>query len=268
MTTLANTPIEAKDFLPFSDDSAARFVHREGVLLLGGGRPLLMQIAHPLVAKGVAEHSSFRFGRIHRLLRTLRPTLAVVFGTKRQAHEAIAGINRIHDGVTGAGYAASDPQLLLWVLATLIDSSLVMYERFVRPLRPDEKQRYYEDMKRIGGLLGIPPEVMPGDIDGLQGYVAGMCETLVVSDEAREIAAALFAANFATWAVFPPLRALTSGLLPEPLRAQFGLGWGAKREAALDAFASASRAVAPRLPARLRAPPWFVMPGSQGIRSR
>jgi uncharacterized protein (DUF2236 family) len=229
-------------------------------LLLGGGRALLMQIAHPLVARGVAEHSSFRKARVDRLLRTLRPTLAVVFGTKEQALEAVAGINRVHDGVTGSGYAANDPQLLLWVLATLIDSSVVMYERFVGSLPPDEKQRYYEDVKRIGGLLGIPPEVMPEDIDALQRYVTGMCETLEVSDDAREIADALFAANLATWAVLPPLRALTAGLLPEPLRLQFRLGWGPRREAALDALAAASRAMAPRLPARLRAPPWFVMP--------
>jgi uncharacterized protein (DUF2236 family) len=258
--TTPATPATTVDFLPFGDDSAARRVHREGLLLLGGGRALLMQIAHPLVARGVAEHSGYRTDRVGRLLRTLRPTLAAVFGTREQAFEAVAAINRVHDGVKGPGYAASDPQLLLWVLTTLIDTSLVMYERFVGPLNGDERQAYYEDAARIGGLLGIPAEVMPADVDALQAYVAGMCETLVVSDEAREIADALFATNLLTWPIFPPLRTLTAGLLPEPLREQFGLGWGPKREATLDAFSTVSRAIVPRLPAKLKAPPWFVMP--------
>ena len=106
---------------------AQRVLH-EGVLLLGGGRALLMQIAHPLVASGVAEHSNFRTDRIDRLLRTLRLTLAIVFGSREQALAAAGSINRVHEGVAGAGYAARDPELLLWVLATLIDTSLAMHD--------------------------------------------------------------------------------------------------------------------------------------------
>ena len=253
-------------FLPFTDNSMARRVHREGILLLGGGRALLMQIAHPMVARGVAEHSHFRAGRIQRLLRTLRPTLAIVFGTREQALAAAAGINHIHERVTGSGYAAKDPELLLWVLATLIDTSVVMHERFVRPLKATERSAYYEDMCRVGALLEIPPGVMPGDLEALQAYVRDMTESLAVTDEAREVAEALFASNLLTWPLLRSTRALTSGLLPEPLRAQFALPWGPKRQRALDVTARASRAVLPRLPSRLRAPPWFLLPGQGGQR--
>lgn len=238
----------------------ARRVHREGVLLLGGGRALLMQIAHPLVAKGVAEHSNFRADRINRLLRTLRPMLSIVFGTKEQALSAATGVNRIHEDVTGAGYAARDPDLLLWVLATLIDTSVVMHELFVRHLGADERATYYDDMCHVGALLGIPADVMPTNIDALQAYVAHLNETLVVSNEAKEITEALFESNPLTWPIMRSVRLLTAGLLPRPLRVQFGLEWGPKRQVALEALCRTSRTVGPRLPAGLRAPPWFLMP--------
>jgi uncharacterized protein (DUF2236 family) len=248
------------DFLPFSPDSMAHRVHRESVLLLGGGRALLMQIAHPTVARGVAEHSNFRTGRLNRLLRTLRPTLAIVLGTKEQALAGAASINRIHQTVTGNGYRATDPDLLLWVLATLIDTSLLMHELFIRPLTAEEAVAYYEDSKRIGSLLQLPPETLPADLDGLRSYTHEMSHSLQVTDEARNIAEALFSAGPTTWPVMRSIRQLTSGLLPEPLRDQFDLPWGSKREQALKGLEASSRVLLPRLPAALRAPPWFLTP--------
>src|SRR2546428_3358008 len=112
-------------------------LHREVVLLDGWGRAILLQLAHPLVAQGVADHSGFatqRRGHVKRLKRTLRAMLALTFGTPEEAEKAAAGINRIHDRVHGrlaqaAGafapgtpYSAHDPALLAWVHVTLIDS--------------------------------------------------------------------------------------------------------------------------------------------------
>src|SRR5688500_15582995 len=95
-----HSPAQADAHAPFfPSDSAVRQVHEEGVLILGGARALLMQIAHPAVARGVAEHSSYKHDRIGRLLRTLRSTFAMVYGTEAQAHASAAGINRIHEGV-------------------------------------------------------------------------------------------------------------------------------------------------------------------------
>jgi uncharacterized protein (DUF2236 family) len=253
-----------------------RRVHSEGVLLLGGGRALLMQIAHPDVARGVAEHSRFREERFGRLLRTLRPMFAIAFGTREQAIAAVSSINRIHEGVAGPsagsgqapstgpgrrpGYRASDPALLLWVLATLIDTGLVMHDRFVRPLARDEAQAYYDDMRRFGLLFGLAPEQMPATVEDLRAYVEEMSSSLQVSDEAREIASALFDGGLLLTPATAPMRQLTAGLLHPALRDQFGLSWGPGRERVLHAFAKTSRVVVPRLPRRLRAPPWFVMP--------
>lgn len=237
-----------------------RRIHSEGVLLLGGGRALLMQIAHPDVARGVAEHSRFREERFGRLVRTLRPMFAIAFGTRDQALAAAANVNRVHEGVVGYGYRAADPALLLWVLATLIDTAIVMHERFVRLLTADEASAYYEDMRRFGLLFGLEPDEMPATVGELRAYVEEMSTSLRVSDEAREIASTLFDGNLLLAPAMVTVRELTAGLLHPALRAQLGLTWGPGREQALRAFTGASRLVLPRVPRALKAPPWFVMP--------
>ena len=246
--------------LPFPEDSAVRRMHNEGVLLLGGGRALLLQIAHPVVAAGVANHSSYRTERWRRLLRTLRPMHEIVFGSRDQALAAAQGTNRIHKRVTGPGYDARDPALLLWVLATLIDTSLVMRERFIGPLAPEEAEAYYADMCRLGLLLDVPADCLPADLAAFRTYFEDTLASLEVSEAGRGIARELLKLTPTSWPAIAPLRLLTAGLLPESLREQFGLGWGAKREATLQAIEAFSRAVVPRLPGRLRRPPWFLMP--------
>ncbi|HWW54878.1 MAG TPA: oxygenase MpaB family protein, partial [Acidimicrobiales bacterium] len=97
----------------FPADAVVRRVDAEMVLLLGGGRALLMQLAHPSVAAGVAEHSDFEQDPLSRLRRTLEATYTVVFGTEAQARRVGEALHRVHDRVTGAGYQANDPELLL-----------------------------------------------------------------------------------------------------------------------------------------------------------
>jgi uncharacterized protein (DUF2236 family) len=248
------------DFLPFSPDSMLRRVHQEGVLLLGGGRALLMQIAHPLVARGVAEHSSFKSDRIGRLLRTLRPMFAIAFGTKEQALAAAASVRRRHAAVNGDAYRAEDADLLLWVLATLIDTTLLAQKLFVRPLSQAEASAYYADMMRVGMLLGVPPDIMPADLAAFEGYVRQMVGSLAVTDEARLIARAIFAGGLPLAVPLRAVEQLTAGLLPPRLREGFGLSWSPRRQAGLDAACRALRLLRPAVPARLRLPPPFLLP--------
>lgn len=248
--------------LPFADDSAIRRVHGEGILLLGGGRALLMQIAHPSVARGVAEHSSFRHDRLQRLLRTLRPIFAIVYGSRDQAMAAARSINRTHDYVRGEGYDAHDPELLLWVWATLFDTALELHRLFVRPLAAYEKDAYYRDFQHVGELLGVPSWLLPSDIEAFAAYVQSRVTSLQVSDEARRIAGHILRPLPPQWAVMWPLRQLTSGLLPPLLRDQYGLTWGTKRQCALDVTAALSRRLLPFVPRSLRQPPALLMPRS------
>ena len=243
----------------YSDDSITRRVSRENVLLLGGGRALLMQLAHPSVAAGVDEHSDFRVRPIRRFRRTIRMTMAIIFGDRSTALAAARAVNRAHAGVKGEGYRAMDPDLLLWVHATLVDTSLVTYETFVAPLSEVERETFYQESKVGGELLGIPRERFPRRLADFDDYM----RDIVASGEVRVGRRAL---ELARQVLRPPVtmlpglamipfEVLTAGLLPTPLREQYGLAWGPGRR---RMFHLATRTV-PRAVA-LTPPPLRVWP--------
>ena len=245
----------------FGEHTVLRQVNAESVLILGGGRALLMQIAHPQVAAGVAEHSKFREDRLGRLLRTLRPVYSISFGSTEQAETAARRVRGAHDRVVGAGYRAQDPALLLWVHATLIDTALVMYERLVEPLSEESRERYYQETTVMAELWGLPTEALPRTHADLEAYVAEQVATLEVSPVARELAREIFRLQPPHLA--PALlvaRELTSGLLPPRLRSQFDLDWGPTRAATLDVASRLSRALLPLLPRAWRRPPALLLP--------
>ncbi|MGH2529834.1 MAG: oxygenase MpaB family protein [Actinomycetota bacterium] len=230
----------------------------EIVVILGAGRALLMQIAHPLVAAGVCDHSHFGIDAFTRLWRTIDTVLTVAFGDTEQAMAAADRVTEIHRGVVGTRdgrpYRALDPDLLLWVHATLVDTALVTYERFVAPLTRSERESYYLEMRRFAAAFGVPQEVVPTDLATFDGYLHGTLAGLEVTDEARHLAAEVLAPPVhPAWA---PLRVLfreaTIGLLPERLRSGFGAAWTPARDRALAAAAWTTRRTLPALPPNVR----------------
>ena len=217
----------------YTDDSVTRRVNRENVLLLGGGRALLMQLAHPKVAAGVDEHSDFRADPLRRLRRTVRLTMAIVFGDGETVRAATRAVNQAHARVRGEGYRALDPELLQWVHATLVDSALVTYETFVRPLPREDREAFYEESKLLGTLLGIPREIFPATLADFRAYVARMLagQTLHVGATARELSRLVVRPRVMRLpgAVFVPFEIVTAGLLPERLRRDYGLPWTERR---------------------------------------
>jgi uncharacterized protein (DUF2236 family) len=213
----------------YAEDSITRRVNRENVLLLGGGRALLMQLAHPKVAAGVQEHSDFRSRPVRRLRRTVRMTMAIVFGDGDTALAAARVVNQTHARVRGREYRALDPELLLWVHATLVDSALVTYETFVKALTAREREDFYQESKLLGELLGIPHEKFPRSLREFEGYVDAMVAGNVsVSPLARELGALVLRPKLRLMPrpAMIPFEIVTAGLLPPALREQYGLAWG------------------------------------------
>src|SRR6202521_1000675 len=169
----------------YSDDSITRRVNRENVLFVGGGRALLMQLAHPKVAAGVDEHSDFRVHPIRRLRRTMLMIMAIVFGDRDTALAAARAVNQVHARVRGQDYRALDPDLLLWVHATLMDTALVTYETFVKPLLVSEREDFYQEFKLLGELLGIPGDRFPKTIRDFDVYMDAMVESGAVHVDQR-----------------------------------------------------------------------------------
>ncbi len=239
------------------DDAVMRRVGGELIVGLGGGRALLMQLAHPQVAAGVADHSGFESDPFGRLRRTLETMNTIVFGEEDEARLAARKLWAVHERVTGPTYRANDPELLMWVHATLVDTSLRLHARFMRSLAPRDAARYYEESMIVAELLGVPRDVQPPDLASFNEYVYDMVGSLEVTDTARQLADAVLHPRL-PWVVEPGLalaRELTTGLLPRPLREQFGLTWDRNRKAALLLACAASRQVLPRVPSVVRRAP-------------
>jgi uncharacterized protein (DUF2236 family) len=244
--------------------SVAWRVASEGVLMLGGGRALILQVAEPRVAAGVARFSGYREAPWRRLYRTIDVTSRIVFGTGPESAEAAASLRRVHEGIrgrddAGRAYRALDPKLLMWVQATLLDTSLLIYDRYVRRLGDDERAAYYEEMKPVGEAYGIPRRRMPGDWAGFRDYFDGMVDNgLRVTATTRDVADSVLNPELPLPARLPAmpaveaLRLLTVGALPERLRESLGLEWGPLRERLLGASQGAIRRLLPLAPATLR----------------
>jgi uncharacterized protein (DUF2236 family) len=227
-------------------------------LLLGGGRALLMQIAHPLVAAGVADYSDFTSEPFDRLWRTIDTALTVIFGDSEQWRAAVRRVGGIHAHVRGereaTSYSALDPELLLWVHATLVDSSLVAYERFVQPLRPNVRERHYLEMRRMGTAFGVPEDLHPPTYVEFRAYMDRTISHLEIGEEGRRVARAVLSQP-APLVVFPVglLFGLASvSLLPPRIRSELGLRWNRKTERAADVMAATVRRTVPLLPDRVR----------------
>lgn len=247
-----------------------RRVNGERVTVLGWGRAVLLQVAHPLVGAGVAQHSGFRaspLGPVRRLRSTVNAMLALTFGTEVEADGAVRRILATHDRVSGtlagpagpfpAGtpYSAHDPDLLLWVHATLLDSILLVYERTVAPLSTAERDAYLaaavDGMQRIGVPFGRAPRTA----GALEAYLGGMLGsgTLAVTPETQAVADAVLSPQLG-WMVFPVAgaqRLMTIGLLPPAVREMYGYAWTARQQRRLESLLGMLRRARQHSPARI-----------------
>ncbi|MFD0690348.1 oxygenase MpaB family protein [Actinomadura fibrosa] len=259
MPTAPEVPLRER----LADRSVLQALAAEPLVGLGAGRALLMQLAHPGVAKGVAEHSDFSERPLARLFGTLDFLLVVTFGDEEDVERIAAKVRGVHGTVKGEGYSGNDPDLQLWVNATLIDSALYVYEHLMRPDADEEdlSEAYYRQARIVAEVLGCPLESQPPDLAAFRAYVAETLESLRVGDEAREVAEAvlwprrlrLLAPGLAVF------RLVTIALLPEALREQYGLPWSHNRRRAADLVLRTAADVHHLTPRWLRRPPRPVL---------
>jgi len=245
----------------FGPTSASWRIDREVLVLAGGGCALLMQLAHPAVAAGVAQHSDFRADPFARLRRTLTATYAVVFGSTANAERAIRRMNAIHASVTGTipetgdSYRALDPALLLWVHATLVDTAIRVYDRFVAPLSADEAEAYHREARLIAMRLGIPDASLPATLAELRGEMKRLIGSgqVAVTATARDLATSvLYPTRFPPRPIWDLAHVVSLSVLPPAIRRGYEIGWSVRRERGVASLAAATRRLLPLVPDALR----------------
>jgi uncharacterized protein (DUF2236 family) len=207
-------------------------------VFLGGGRAALLQLAHPMVAHAIAQHSHTRADVAGRFRRTFRNVFAMLFGELDDAFAAARRVHAVHSAIhgaipeavggwpAGAPYHANDAEALRWVHATLVDTTLVVRERLDGALPGAVKDRYVIEMHRFAALFGIPEALRPASHAAHAAYVDAMLasDRIAVAPCAREMASFLLGRGGEHQ---PPLgriaEAITALLLPPHLAAQFGL---------------------------------------------
>lgn len=247
----------------FGPGSISWRIDRELIVLAGGSCALLMQAAHPVVAAGVVEHSTYATDPFGRLLRTLTSSFDVVFGGRSRAEATLRRINAIHRSICGRltadrAYSAMEPDALLWVHATLVDTALRMYGRFVAPLSADEEQAYHRECARVAQHLGVPPDRIPPTIGELRHWMdCSIADgTVRVTPHARHIArTVLRPVAILPRVAWDAAHLLSLSTLPAPLRQQYGIRWSAARERGVDRIAGFTRAALPWVPSLLRHAP-------------
>ena len=246
-------------------------INREIIVIAGWGRAILLQLAHPLVAAGVDEHSSFRgslSGGFGRVRSTVAAMLSLAFGDEEEAISTAAGINAIHDRVfgrlrapagvfrEGKAYSAHHAELLRWVHATLLDSIPLTYELLVGPLTPAERERYCAEAAVMEPLLDVPAGLLPGSTMALDAYMRDvLCSgRIAVTDRSRALARAiLFPPRWRVfWPAFRPVQLITIGLLPAAVRQAYGFEWTARDARALARWTTALKVLLRVTPACAR----------------
>lgn len=255
----------------FTDASMVRRVHREYAVRLAGPRTLLLQAAHPVAFAGFFAHTGALDEPYERLARTARVVDAIVFGERAEADRLTRRVRAMHGRVRGAlrepagrfpagtPYAADDPELLLWILAPIVDSTLLVYDKYVRRLSRDERDAYWRDYRVVGAQFGLRDADMPASIEDFDAYMEAMLTggDLFITPQARELALQIVMRPPVPphlWPLRELVNQITAGLLPPDIRRGYGLRWDPARSVALHGGAEYWRRVMrPLLPSRLRA---------------
>jgi uncharacterized protein (DUF2236 family) len=201
---------------------SAEQLQLESVLLAGGLRALLLQLARPEVGHGVADHSDFTADPVARLHATLVYVYVIAAGDPEAVRRTTGRVGRLHARVVSASgeqpaYDARDADLQLWVTATLADTALRIADGVWGPLPAPLEHELVARFARLGTALGMPAERWPAGRRAFDAAFAAAAGSLRLDDTTRGVIRSLFAAETAPiWvrAALPFLIAATLPTLP------------------------------------------------------
>lgn len=249
---------------------------REPILLMGAGRALLMQAAHPLVAQGAIDHSNYATDPYGRLERTVEWVTVVCFGTTEEATRATARVVALHRRVKGrlpemtatkrvpggTAYTADDPELLRWVHASFVETMLATHDALVGGLDDDERDAFVHEWDAVAALFGLPRRLLWRDARAMRAYVRRQVERGPArpGPGSRTVAETVLRPPVSSPALRPAAELLAFvavGLLPDSVRRGYGLPWTAAHSAGHRAVRIGLRSIRRGMPRRFRISPVY-----------
>src|ERR687886_1152648 len=187
----------------YGPDSVTWRIHGDPAMALAGFRSLLLQAVHPLVMAGFEANSNFRDDPWGRLRRTGEWVSTVTYGSTEEAEQAGRVLRAVHASLkpgiepeTGRAYRVDDPELLLWVHCTEVESFLSTFRRCGGRLEPGEGDQYVDEMRVSARLVGLDPDEVPRTEAGIEDYYTRVRPQLRVTSVAR---------RNALWGFVPPM---------------------------------------------------------------
>lgn len=230
-----------------------------------GQRALIIGATHPVPYVGTSQSTLAKERPFERLARTALAFETIFFAPRAEADRLLAAVHDLHTRVRGSlerdegtyargtPYDAFDPELMLWTMAMLADSSRVAFETLVRPLSAGEREDLWADWVRFGELFGMPRSVAPDSAPAFEQWMRDWYASgrMHLTAEARAVGRAIARDMPVPLAARPGVtmtNLLVVGMLPAPVRRLYRLPWTPAHALAwhgATALARASRHVVP-----------------------
>jgi uncharacterized protein (DUF2236 family) len=284
---------------PLKEPSTAmRAIIAENCSMAGGTAAILLQIALRGVGLGVSEHSGFTRNPVQRARRSLVYIYVLAFGTPFERRVVSDATHLAHSrvkskpassfssastststivGESGGGgggddddgyvkekqgsYDANDPDLQLWVAATMYWSLVTSYEDVFGALNPRLADEVYCEFSIYATALRVTPAKWPADRAAFGKYWEATLASLDITPQARQVAQDVLypRAKNLPWFLWvyaqmigPGNRATTTEYLPEKIRNAFGIPSTVWTRTYVGVMRMWNRVVYPLLPIGMR----------------
>lgn len=231
------TAFSKEEFLsPDFNPKHLNLIVREGIILGAGAAAILLQVAEPGVGQGVNTHSNFAYRVADRLRTTMTFVYCLSYGTPEEKRKICDMVTKVHQGVHGTldegknkgkVYRALDPELQLWVAATLYATGYETYTRIYGKIEDDElNEKIYQEYSILACALQVPPEMWPSSRRDFWTYWDNKVAELEITEHAKEVATDLLTLRRAPWHMrmfMPSVRVVTADLLPERIRQAYNV---------------------------------------------
>ena len=253
--------------------------HRMAFTGLSAG---ILQLMHPAIGAGVAEHSNFFTDPWDRIIRSVPQIMGVIYDPDPEAvgrrvrnyHRPIRGVDH-----QGRPYRALEPATYWWAHATFQHAAEQVADRFdVHRLNGAERDEMYLDGVEWYRRYGVSMRPVPADYRSFRAewdrHLDRVLEMTPAAQRALDMALhdrTMQLGFLPSWTrllqplvVNPVLRLTAIGGLPAPVRRRFSIPWRIDEELQYRVLQLAVRETWRNLPAPLRYGPT----ASAGYRAR